>query len=289
MGGETRRSNSAGESVWLAPVDWRSRYRLWRQGARQVRREWASYDDISVPLADLGVDIVPYRVDVPAFWRYVDECRYREMTYWDGGRARAGTEKWLEHFVSIDLLRPGANDVLIDIASSSSPFPDIVRERWQCRTYRHDLLYPAGRTGDRIGSDAADLPIADESVDGLTLHCSFEHLEGDRDIGFLREADRVLRPGGQLCIVPIYFNRTYCIQTDLRAWHAHAPDLGRDALVCVAAGWGDVHGRFYDPEQFAERILNNLGRLRVTLYTVENYLDVAQDCYLKFVAVFRKT
>jgi Methyltransferase domain len=278
-----------GTWVWAAPLGWRGRYRVWRQGGRRVHKGWTSYDDITPHLASHGVEVVPYRIDVDAFWRYVADCGYRDMSYWEGGKARAGTEKWLEHFVSIDLLRPQPAEVHIDIASCYSPFPDILGERWGCKTYRQDWLYPAGIEGDRIGSDAADLPVHAESVDGLTLHCSFEHFEGDRDFRFLREADRVLRPGGRLCILPIYFNRSYCIQTDLAAWHLRHPSFERDALICAAEGWGEVHGRFYDPAHFAERILTNLGRLGLTLYRVENYEEVASDCYLKFAAVFTRT
>lgn len=278
-----------GKWVWMAPVGWRGRRDIWRQGGRRVHTGWTTYDDITPRLTAQGVEVVPYHIDVPAFWRYVDDCGYRQMSYWEGGKARAGTEKWLEHFVSIELMRPQAGEVHIDIASCYSPFPDILRQRWGCRPYRQDWLYAPGIDGDRIGGDAAVLPVPDEFADGMTLHCSFEHFEGDRDFRFLREADRVLRPGGGLCILPIYTNRTYCIQTDLAAWpRIKVPDFERDALICAAEGWGEVHGRFYDAPHFERRILANLGRLELTIYKIENYLEVASDCYLKFAAVFRR-
>lgn len=265
------------------------RYRIWRQGGRRVYRGWSTYDDITPRLVEHGVEVLPYRIDVDAFWRYVEESGYRQMPYWNGGKARAGTEKWLEHFVSVDLMRPQPSEVFIDIASCNSPFPDVLRERWACRTYRQDWSYPPGEDGDRIGGDAAALPLRAESADGLTLHCSFEHFEGDRDARFLREADRVLRPGGRLCILPLYTNWSYCIQTDLRAWHLRRPEFERDAVVCVAPDWGEVHGRFYDPAHFVDRILGNLGRLQLRLYQVENYREVAADCYLQFAALFTRT
>ena len=282
-------SRITGRRVWIASLGWRDRRRLWRQGGRRVHRGWPRYDDIAPALAAHGVDIVPYRIDVAAFWRYVADCGYRDMSYWDGGRARAGTEKWLEHFVSIDLMQPRSGEVHIDIASSYSPIPDILRERTGCTTYRQDRLYPAGVQGDRIGSDAVELPVSSASVDGLTLHCSFEHFEGDRDVRFLREASRVLRPGGRLCILPFYLSHTYCIQTDLAAWSGDPPRFESDAVICASEGWGEVHGRFYDPAHFADRILANLGALRLTVYRVQNYEDVAPDCYLKFAAVFTRT
>jgi SAM-dependent methyltransferase len=271
------------------PLGWRARYDLWKRGGRRIYSGWTSYDDITSQLADHGVEVVPYSIDVDAFWRYVETMGYRRMEYWNGGRDRAGTEKWLEHFVSIDLMQPREGEVFIDIASCSSPFPDILRERWGCRTYRQDWAYPTGHHGDRIGGDAAALPLPPEFADGLTLHCSFEHFEGDRDARFLREADRVLRPGGRLCILPLYTNWSYSIQTDLAVWSRfHPPELERDAVVCLAGGWGEVHGRFYDPAHFADRILAKLGRLRLRLYRIENYHQVAADCYLRFAAVFTR-
>lgn len=282
-------SGLEGTSIWSAPIPWRTRYHIWRQGGRRIYPGWATYDDITPRLAELGVETLSYRIDVDAFWRYVEESGYRRMSYWQGGTAPSATEKWLEHFVSIDLLRPQASEVAIDIASCSSPFPDILREHWGCRTYRQDWNYPPGLNDDKIGGDAAALPIPSDFADMLVLHCSFEHFEGDRDTRFLREAERVLRPGGRLCILPLYTSSAYCIQTDLEPWsHRRHPGLETDALICMAKEWGEIHGRFYDPQHFAERILGNLGTLRLQFYRIENYLDVAADCYLRFAAVFTR-
>lgn len=277
-----------GTPVWRAPLDWRGKRDVWQQGGRRVSKGWCTYDDITADLAAKGVEVSSHRIDVEGFWRYVDRVGYRDMPYWEGGKARAGTEKWLEHYVSLELMKPAPDEVFVDIASCYSPFPDILREHWGCRTYRQDWAYPPGVHGDRIGSDAAELPVSDGFADGLTLHCSFEHFEGDRDFMFLREAERVLRPGGRLCILPIYTNRTYRIQTDLEAWHLRRPSFERDAVICAAEGWGEVHGRFYDPGHFVQRILGNVGSLRLRIHRVENYLDVAPDCYLRFAAMFTK-
>jgi SAM-dependent methyltransferase len=282
---ETKRD---GRWVWAAPLAWSDRRRLWQRGGRRVAVRWASFDDITLELAARGIEVQSYCIDAAAFWRYVDESGYRETDYFGGANSRLAIEKWLEHFVSIDLLRPLPGDVVVDIASCASPFPDILRQRWSCRTYRQDWLYAPGIEGDRIGGDAAALPIPSGFADALTLHCSFEHFEGDRDFLFLREAERVLRPGGRLCILPLYTNRAYSIQTDLEAWNRRRPSLERDALICVAPAWGEVHGRFYDAAHFTERILRNLGALRLQLFRVENYREVAADCYLKLAALFTK-
>ncbi len=87
-----------GRWVWAAPLGWRERHRVWRQGGRRVHRGWTSYDDVT--------------------------------------------------------------------------------PRWGCTTYRQDWIYPAGIEGDRIGSDAADLPLPPESVDGLNPALLLRALRG---------------------------------------------------------------------------------------------------------------
>ena len=51
------------------------------------------------------------------------------------------------------------------------------------------------------------MPLPEGVRDQDSSHCSFEHFEGDSDIGFIRETARVPRPGGAACIVPLYLLR----------------------------------------------------------------------------------
>ena len=104
------------------------RREVWREGGRRVRTGWCGYDDITPELGAQGVEVVSHRIDVEGFWRYVAETGYRDMSYWDGGRARAGIEKWLEHFVSIELMAPRAGEVFVceDIATDEIDIEDLV-------------------------------------------------------------------------------------------------------------------------------------------------------------------
>ena len=108
----------------------------------------------------------------------------------------------------------GPDDVFVDIASCSSPFADIVERLDNCIAYRQDLDFPPGVNGRTIGGSAEHLPIADGFFSRMTLHCSFEHFEGDADIGFVKEAGRVLRPGGAACILPLYVSEIFHNLTD---------------------------------------------------------------------------
>src|SRR5262249_19042301 len=123
-------------------------------------------------------------------------------------------EKSLEHYIATQLLQLNAQDVYIDIASEHSPVPDIYRRLFAATAYRQDLAYPPGLHADKIGGDAAHMPLPEAFATKMALHCSFEHFEGDSDIGFIRETARVLRPGGAACIVPLYLFEEYAIQID---------------------------------------------------------------------------
>jgi SAM-dependent methyltransferase len=270
--------------------------RNWRQevesrGGRHFELAWTPYESLADELAQQGVEIRPYTIDIERFERYIDQCGYRDMVYWQQyGQRGDGVvlKKCLEHYISIDLMAPRPGEVAIDIASCKSPFPDLLTEHWGVRAYRQDYTYPPRLEGDRIGGDASALPLPDGFADLLTLHCSFEHFEGERDMRFLREAYRVLKPGGRLCIVPLYTSRRYAIQTDPDTWGQRPLNFEPDTLVYLAEGWGERHARSYDTEHFLERIVAHLGGFELVLYAVENFKDVAPDCYLHHAALLSK-
>ena len=268
--------------------NWDGEARL--RGMRSVREGYPTYDDITPELCRHGIQVRPYSIDIEAFWRFVDDAGYRRFgEYYGGGQHKCATNKWLEHYVSLELLDPRPGEILIDIANCYSPFPDVVRQRLQLAVFRQDLIYDPGIHGDRIGGNAADLPLDNEFADLLTLHCSFEHFEGTSDQDFIREAERILRPGGRLCILPLYTHHEYAIQTDPSTWDAHTIQFEPDATIHLVDGWGEAHGRLYDARHLLDRVVANLGQLELTIYAIRNYADVWKECYLKFAAVLRKS
>lgn len=272
---------------WHHPAAWWAGVR--RRGGRKYTLRWAAYEDITPALADLGIEVRPHRIDVDRFWRWIETCGYRQLPYFDGGNRRHATEKWLEHFVSLELTSPQSGERLVDIASAASPFPEVVREHHGLEAFRQDIAYPNGVSGDQIGGNAASMPVEDGFADIMTLHCSFEHFEGDSDSRFIREAGRVLRPGGRLCILPFYTHRWYSIQSDPAAWRSHQVRFEPEALVCLARDWGEPHGRSYDPDRFMSRIVPYLGDLQLVVYAIENYPEVHPESYLKFALLLTRS
>lgn len=62
------------------------------------------------------------------------------------------------------------------------------------------------RPGWNIGRNAAAIPLPSASLDGMTLHCAFEHFEGNADSQFIRECARLLKSGGKAVILTLYVN-----------------------------------------------------------------------------------
>ena len=246
------------------------------------------YEDITPELRAAGIRVRPWTVDATGVADYVQKAGYASLPYYDRGAAPNAYEKYLEHYLSMRLLAPTEGDVLVDIACMDSPFSEIVAELYGLSTYRQDITYPAGIRDRMIGGDAATMPVPDGFADHLVMHCSFEHFEGDSDIRFVREASRVLRPGGRLCILPLYTSQEYAIQTHPRGLRAQRIEFERGDTVYVSDAWGPPHQRYYDTDAFLRRIVEELGDLELTIYRITNLEDLQGDCYLRFAALLRK-
>jgi SAM-dependent methyltransferase len=237
-------------------------------------------------LAQERFEVREWKIDVDAYRAFCASAGYARRYPWYFAANRA--EKALEHFLVAQLLELEHGDVYVDVASQSSPAPEIYRALFGCRAFRQDLAYRAGVRGDRIGGSAADMPVPDGFASALGLHCSFEHFEGDADSRFIAEAGRVLRAGGRLAIAPLYLH-------DHRAVLSHpAVGAGQDvpfdegAVVHLAPGWGNRHGRFYDPVQLARRVRDHLGAMTMVVYHVPNAAEADPSCYLRFAALITK-
>jgi len=234
-------------------------------------------------LASSGIPVQDFYVNVEDYRDYFGRAGYfsRYPNYYP----QYIREKSVEHFVAQHLLQLNPTDVYIDIASEGSPVPEIYQRLYGCRTYAQDLSYEPGIHDNRIGSNAASLPLPDGTATKIGLHCSFEHFEDDADSSFIREAARVLRVGGKIVIVPLYLASRYAVSTDLLASQVKRVSFERDALVMAVRGWGNRHGRFYDPHHLASRVLGATAEIVFRVLRIVNAKEIDETVYARFVLI----
>lgn len=226
-------------------------------------REWASL--IGTPIQSVRLD----RADFENF-----KAHYKDKRAIDD-------QKRLEYYISSEWLRLNRRDVFIDIAAQDCPFAFYVRKKYGCRVYRQDLYYlKPGIHGTDIGGDATQLPLPNESVTKIALHNSFEHFEGDNDSRFIHEAERVLAPGGRICIVPLFFSENYFEETEA-GW---TDEQGVKHLWGVGARFA----RHYDLAQFKQRVVDHAPGFGITVYRVEDVGNISKNAYLEYFTILEK-
>jgi hypothetical protein len=243
-------------------------------------------DDLINQLDQLGFEIINYEIDVEGYRQFFKEARYQE-DFSDYSTLNLH-EKSLEHYIAAALLNISEKDVYIDVASCHSPATKIYRNLFKAKTFHQDLSYPPGLHYDMIGGDAANMPVPDNFATKMALHCSFEHFEGDSDIGFIRECGRVLQPGGAMCIIPLYLAAEYCIITDPEIAVAQNVEFEEGVTVSCVKGHNNRFGRYYDPDHLASRIRTNLGEMTLQVFRITNLQAVHPSCYAHVAALIKK-
>ncbi|MGI0490374.1 class I SAM-dependent methyltransferase [Alkalinema pantanalense CENA528] len=243
-----------------------------------------SIADIQSLAETVGIHFTPYTIDIEAYRTYFQQAGY-DSQYGDYYRGNQ-PEKSLEHYLALQWLGLTAEDVFIDLASEHSPVPAIYAKLTGATTYSQDIMYAPGIQGNQIGGDACAMPVPDGFATKATLTCSIEHFEGDGDTRLFQELARVLRPGGQVCVVPFYIYREAAAQTDPTISVPAAVQFDADATLYCAQGWNNRHGRFYSPQSFLERILNPVSdRFKFDFYYLQNPTEVDASVYVRFAFV----
>ena len=244
---------------------------------------------IITDLKNRGFRLVNLKIDIKDYKKYVRQAKYQDFPYYYNVVIRNNFfEKTLEHYVTAKLLSLSNKDVYIDVANADAPTVEIYSRLYGCKSYRQDLLYQKGIKGNVIGGDAGNMSVKDGFATKMALHCCFEHFEGNSDINFIKETNRVLQSGGKLCIAPLYLFKKYAIQTDPATLQKKGIPFESDAVLYCAKGFGQQHSRHYDAAHLMERIKKNLKNLKLTIYVVNNEKEIDKSCYVKFVALFEK-
>jgi len=158
-----------------------------------------------------GFEVMDYDIDKADFTQWLHEVKFSKeysKSYGD-----FFTEKALEHYLSSKLLDLNENDVFVDVAAARSPWYDLAEKRYKCRSFAVDLHLSPKNDPRLIECNAIDTPFSDESTSKIALHCAYEMFENDADTNLIKEANRVLKPGGKMVIIPLYMAHFYHIQS----------------------------------------------------------------------------
>lgn len=236
-------------------------------------------------LESAGVRVERFEVDRAAFAAFLQEADV-PVWYYGGSSATAILEKALEHYVGARLLELGPDDVYVDVGADNSPFAEIAERLYGCTSYRLDGAYRPGLHGRCLGSDVGSIGLPDGSVDKMAAHCAFDHFQGDADRAFLREAARLIRPGGRLCILPLYLSDVTTNFVDPSAWLT-PPSLDLDVRVAEVPGWGYEFTRYYSPEAFLA-LVSRQAALSLRVFEITGAQAIDQGCYLRLAAVLER-
>ena len=156
------------------------------------------------------------------------------------------------------------------------------------KMYYQDLTYRAGFYKDQIGCNATHIPLKNESVDKMTLHCTFEHFERDNDTLFIREASRLLKPGGKCFIIPLYLSSNFINFTAPSLFSLNRLRFDESAQCCKRFGFLNRFGRIYSPGEFKKRIISALKDLKPTVYWIEDASWLPITKVMKFALMLEK-
>lgn len=209
------------------------------------------YASLKDRLITAGVPVREENIDLDAFNLWLKKFRGIKNQYINMGNVFI--EKCMEHYLTYKYLNMKRGDTYIDIAAAGSNWANIVN-RIGINSYRLDLSYKAGINGINIGCDAGRTVLPEQFADCLSLHCAYECFMGDTDINFVKEASRILRPGGRYAIAPLYLDDNYFITT--------SPYCNQAEIIIEPAAkkvWRDdtykvPFSRHYSPESFSDRI-----------------------------------
>jgi SAM-dependent methyltransferase len=257
-------------------------------GWERVSYSEADLDLVQRRITDRAFQIRPWDIAslLEEFSKFIQYPEYAGSYREYGGKDTCSfLEKALEHFLSFKIIQPAKGQVFMDVGSCISVVPEILRRYYGCECYAQDLELPAGVHGWKVGSNAARIPLPDSSLDGMTLHCTFEHFEGEADSRFICECARLLKPGGKAVILPLNVSG----KTD----QAIRDTIEFDSAAnywCVIPEWRNRFGRHYSALALLDRVLDvAIGYgLEVEILRVINFDQVHPNLWLRWVLVLRK-
>mgnify|MGYP003393577220 CR=1 FL=1 len=230
-----------------------------RQSFYDLTKEPLKHQDalrsIMQSLVKLGIPVEEESINVAEFEEWLKEFPEIVAKYNHLGDVK--TEKCLEHFLTYKYLHIATTDSFLDVAAAGSPFVDILNKK-NIKSYRLDLAYPKGLNGVNIGGDAGDTLLPDQFISTMALHCAYECFQGDADILFIKEAERILKRKGAVGIIPLYLNSVYTIATSPYCQQSGIKFDSEAKKVWRDDQYQEPFSRHYSPESFNQRIYQKL-------------------------------
>lgn len=216
-------------------------------------------------------DLVQFqkKMDYPRFY-YVAERRIR-YSLW--------------HHVGTELCGLDSSSVVIDVGAQAGLWGSMIRRRFGCQVFDLDLEYKPGIHGWRIGAPASAMLLKSGSVSHVVSFCAFNCFEGDDDTAMIREAGRLLKPGGRLIIVPLCIGDEYVNLYDPR-FIAGVERLDEGARPAALMGWGNGFGRWYDRQAFESRILSHARDFDIEIHRVSHPFNPQEAFEAMYAARF---
>lgn len=205
-------------------------------------------------------DFIDEKVDIDKFAEYFREIDYpKEFEAYSKQYCRSLSRKAMEHFLSFYLLDVHKNGSYLDIAASTSPVHDILEKKYSVeKAYFQDLNFDDKPHPCKIVSPASSIPLESSSLDGITLHNSWEHFEGSEDLKCIEEAGRLLKSGGRLCILPLAFSEETEVLTSPLIWNSKyrhlkgVPEFDKNASIFINEQKLQRQEKTYSVEYFNE-------------------------------------
>jgi SAM-dependent methyltransferase len=188
----------------------------------------------------------------------VGEWMRSSFPTWPGS---ARQKKSIEFFSTFHLLQPHPDDAFMDAAGGGYGYLAAVNSRTR---YVQDLHISADlrrRLGDSVvylEGDAGAIPLPAGSVDKISCHDAFKHFRGDADTRFIREVQRLLRPGGRCVISQVFVGTQYVELTNKFSFDYHY-DRRAHYIIDPSATVVDCgYVRIYDLAAFGERVVSRI-------------------------------
>jgi hypothetical protein len=255
-------------------------------------------DKIKKEIKKNNLKLIEYMFDETKYFKWFNYVNYN-VNYPDYCKEFSKDNylhtKALQHYISIELLDLKEDDIYIDIASSQSVCPDIIKRYYTKNIYRQDLRYAEGIAGEYVGSNGDNIPLESDSVTKITLHCSIEHFENNSDIGFLEEAFRILKKGGKIVITPLYMSLEPVIFTSPSIWNSKYKDS--DSFPKFTQGYNLIldenikqrQEKYFSPKSLIDEIIEPFKeKFDYTIFYIDNMSDKILDKFPRFTLVLVK-